>query len=489
MSDHFIPRAGRIVDLSTAMPWLMAIGIYALLIALGPRLLADPDTYSHIAVGRWILDHWAVPTGDPFSQTMRGAHWVAFEWLSEVSYAKAYALGGWAAVVALAAIAVAGAFWQLARFLLREWQPLPALIAVLTALVLTSPHILARPHVLALPLLVGWVAALIRAVDTGTLPPWRVIPLMALWVNLHGSFLFGLAMIGPIACEALCCAPQPERWRVTCQWMMFTAGALAATCLNPYGPEMILATLRTGSLGDALSTITEWRPQDFTRLDTFEITMLAGFGCALYGGVKLPPVRVLMLLGVLHLSLSQARHADLLALLAPLFVARPLGRQFGGLAAVPTTVVARSGPWPAVGTGLLFVVVTGLLAARDDIAPAANITPAGALQSFDIAKAGPILNDYDFGGYLDFAGIPAFIDGRGELYGRAYILRYYNALSLQDLPGFLRLLDEYRIGVTLLAPTTPAVALLDRLPDWQRVYADEVAVVHKRRVDAGAITR
>jgi hypothetical protein len=37
--------------------------------------------------------------------------------------------------------------------------------------------------------------------------------------------------------------------------------------------------------------------------------------------------------------------------------------------------------------------------------------------------------------------------------------------------GFPALLDEYRISATLLAPSTPAVALLDRLPEWQRVYA------------------
>jgi len=42
------------------------------------------------------------------------------------------------------------------------------------------------------------------------------------------------------------------------------------------------------------------------------------------------------------------------------------------------------------------------------------------------------------------------------------------------------LLDEYKIKTTLLAPSTPAVALLDRLPDWRRVYSDDVAVVHAR---------
>jgi len=482
MSEQIIRRTSYLVDSRAAMPWLVAAGVYLLLIVLGPRLLTDPDTYSHIALGRWILDHHAIPSAYPFSQTMRGEHWVAFEWLSQVAYATAYALGGWVAVAALAAAAAAAALGQLTRFLLREWQPVPTLIAVLAALVFTSPHLLARPHMLALPLMVVWVAALIRAVDTGRAPPWHMLPLMMLWANLHGSFAFGLAMIGPIACEALWCAPRSERRRMAQQWMLFGVVALAAACLNPYGPEMILVTFRIVALGDALTIITEWRPQDFSRPGAFEIIMLAGLGYALYRGVKLPPLRILMLFGVLHLSLSQSRHADLLGLLAPLFLARPLTEQFGALAASRIAADARFGAWPAAAAGLLLIAVTGFLAPRTYMVPAANITPARALKSFDISKAGPVLNDYGFGGYLDFVGIPPFINGNTELYGAAFTIRHDRALNLQNLPDFLRLLDEYRIGTTLLVPTTPAVALLDRLPDWQRVYSDGIAVVHTRRV-------
>ncbi|MGA9194950.1 MAG: hypothetical protein WB037_07650, partial [Pseudolabrys sp.] len=82
MSEQIIRRTGRMVDAQSAMPWVVAAGVYVLLIALAPRLLSDPDTYSHIALGRWILEHHAVPTTDPFSATLRGTHWVAFEWLS-----------------------------------------------------------------------------------------------------------------------------------------------------------------------------------------------------------------------------------------------------------------------------------------------------------------------------------------------------------------------------------------------------------------------
>ena len=103
------------------------------------------------------------------------------------------------------------------------------------------------------------------------------------------------------------------------------------------------------------------------------------------------------------------------------------------------------------------------------------------MASADLARAGPVLNDYSFGGYLIFAGIPTFIDGRGELFGGPFIVRYNRDMSLADLRDFLVLLDQYKFGATLLAPDTPAVALLDRLPDWQRVYSDDVAVVHKRR--------
>jgi hypothetical protein len=465
------------------MPWLVAAGVYGLLMLLGPRLLADPDTYSHIALGRWIFAHGGVPTVDPFSQTMRGEHWVAFEWLSQAIYAAALSLGGWTGVVAVAAAGAATAFGLLTRFLLREWQPVPVLIAVLAAFVLTSPHILARPHILAMPLMVTFVASLIRAVDERRAPPWQMIPLMTLWANLHGSFTFGLAMIGAVACDAWWNAPASQRLQVARPWLLFGLLALAAACINPYGPEMILVTFRTIALGQALQTITEWRPQNFSHLGAFEIIMLAGMGFALLRGVKLPVLRIVMLFGVLHLSLSQSRHADLLGLLAPLFLARPLAEQFAGIAARRTLALdARFANWAAAGTGLVLMIVTGFAASRHDMMPPADITPVNAIKSIDLAKSGPILNDYDFGGYMDFIGIAPFIDGRTELYGTDFTIRYDRALKLENLPDFLRLLDEYKIGTTILSPETPAVALLDRLPDWQRTYSDDIAVVHTRRV-------
>jgi hypothetical protein len=449
-----------------------------LLITLAPRLLGDPDTYSHIAMGRWIIAHAAVPHGDPLSLTMRGEHWVAFEWLSQIVYAIAFSLLGWTGVAAIAALAASSAFGLLTHFLLRYWQPTPVIIAVLAAFVLSSPHILARPHVLALPLLVIWVSALVRHTDERRAPPWHVLPLMILWSNLHGSFTFGIAIAAGIACDAIWNTPASERLRVVRQWVLFGMLAIAAACINPYGPEAIAVTARTIALGDVLTIVTEWRAQDFAHLNPFEVIMLGAFGFALYRGVKLPPVRILLLFGILHLSLSQSRHDELLGLLAPMLLARPLAEQFPAMAGEDG--IPRLHAWIPVTAVAALVMMTGIASTRT-IAPAANITPERALAAIDEAKKDRILNAYDFGGYLDFVNHPAFIDGRAELYGTKFIMRHDRALNLEDLPDFLAMLDEYNFDATLLPPSTPAVALLDRLPNWKRVYADNIAVVHVRR--------
>src|SRR5258708_1123483 len=226
--------------------------------------------------------------------------------------------------------------------------------------------------------------------------------------------------------------------------------------------------LKTLGLGPALGWISEWRPQDFGHVDTFELLLLAGI-FALSRGVTLPVVRALVVLGLIHFALAQVRNADLLAMLAPLYLAAPLARQFGAQAGDDAAGSARGVNLAALG---VMIVATGLALARD-VRPALQNTPEPALANAGLPQAPPLLTHYSLA--------RSFIAGRGELYGGEFIGRYNRDLSLADLGDFLKLLDQYKFGATLLAPDTPAVALLDRLPDWQRVYSDDVAVVHKRQ--------
>jgi len=296
----------------------------------------------------------------------------------------------------------------------------PIGIALVAALELVAPHMLARPHVLAMPLMVGWIASLIRSNDEKRPPDWRLLPLMTLWANLHGSFTFGLAMLAPLAMEAAYNCERSERVRVLRQWAVFALLALVAASVNPYGPAMVVGMFRTVGLGDALNLILEWRSQDFSHIEPYEVILLTAAGGALFYRVTMPPMRILMLLGLVHLSLAQVRHADLLGLLAPLLLARPLAQQFAAMAAKHSV---RTFSWLSPAPVLLALGLVLASNLRPGIAPASTITPENAVRAADLRNAGPILNEYAFGGYLEFMGVAPFIDGRGELYGARYLTR------------------------------------------------------------------
>lgn len=93
---------------------------------------------------------------------------------------------------------------------------------------------------------------------------------------------------------------------------------------------MILVTFRTVALGAALTTVAEWRSQDFTHL---EVIILGAFGFALYRGVTLPWLQIVMLFGVLHLALSQITTRRPSGNARTDISARPLAEQFKAIAA------------------------------------------------------------------------------------------------------------------------------------------------------------
>ena len=178
--------------------------------------------------------------------------------------------------------------------------------------------------------MVLWVGALIAAADRRGAPSFWLLPWMALWANLHGGFVFGLVLIAPVALDAVLNADVPLRKSLALRWAAFGIAALLAGCCTPYGWNSLLASQKILSLGAVLPLIREWQAADFTEIGALEVCLLLGFGLALWRGIKLPPMRIVLLLGLIHMALAQDRAAEILGLLAPLVLAVPLARQIGG---------------------------------------------------------------------------------------------------------------------------------------------------------------
>lgn len=466
------------------LPVWVGAAVYALFVLAGNRLLIDPDTLWQITVGQWIIDNSAVPTEDVYSFTMRGQPWISTQWLAQVMYAKAYSVAGWAGPVVLASTAIAATFALLARFVSRRLSESATLVCVAAALALTVPHLLARPHVLALPLLVAWAGALIAAADRREAPSFWLLPLMTLWANLHGGFVFGLLLIGGLALDALSTADASARKTLFLRWFAFGLAALAASCITPYGWNALLASQKILSLGSALQLIMEWKAADFSTVGPFEICLLLGIGLALHRGITLPPMRIVLLLGLLHMSLAQGRAAEILALIAPLLLAAPLARQIGG-------ADVSSSPASPMRGALLAGVAAALLAGTVAYAsvhrfePHTRGSPVAAVAELKKLHLTRVLNDYDFGGFLIANGVAPFIDGRTELYGEKFFVDHNAASGLMEPDNLFRLLAQYDIEATLMRTQSAASKLLDRVDGWQKIYSDDIATIHLRK--AGAV--
>jgi hypothetical protein len=465
-------------------PLWVGVAIYSLFLLAGNRLLIDPDTMWQVTVGQWILDHHAVPQTDVYSFTMRGQPWISTQWLAQVLYAKTFAVAGWAGPVVLASVAIAATFALLTKSLIRKLSDSTALVFIAAALALTVPHLLARPHVLAMPVMVMWVSGLIAAADRRDAPSFWLLPLMVLWVNLHGGFVFGLFLIGPIGLDAVVGANEKQRKSLVLRWALFAVLALGASCCTPYGWNALLASQKILELGSALPLISEWRPTQFGGLGAFEIFLLVGIGFALLRGIKLPPTRILLLLGLLHMAFAQGRSVEILALLAPLVLAAPLARQIGGNAAA-----VSSGTPPARGVlfaSIALAMVTGTVAygSAHRFEPHVHSAPVAAVAELKKFHFTRVFNDYDFGGYLISQGVAPFIDGRTELYGEKFFVDHNAASGLMEPDNLFRLLDQYKIEATLMRTQSAATKLLDHMDGWQKVYSDDIATIHVRKPGA-----
>jgi len=375
-------------------PWVAAIAMFAMTL-FAPVVLNDGDTFWHLAAGDWIITQRTVPHTDPFSYTFAGAPWVAHEWLSEVLMAASFRSAGWNGVVVLTALAAALAMFQLARHLGR-WLPAgPSLLLLLLATACIATKLQARPHILALPVLEAWVAGLFIARSKGCMPPWRLLPIMCLWANLHGSFVLGLLLVAPLALEAA--LAEPAAWRrVIARWGGFLLAATVAAVLTPHGWAGLLFPFQLMGMAE-LNQIVEWQPPDFNILQPLELVLVAGFYVALSRGARLPPVRLLILLGLLHMSLHHTRHQVLVGVIVPLLIAEPLGAALS-----PGLAASGFGRWRTGG----LAVMAGLAALRLLLpivrvdGPAAPVTALAHVPPALAAEA--VLNDYNFGGYLIF---------------------------------------------------------------------------------------
>jgi hypothetical protein len=299
---------------------------------------------------------------------------------------------------------------------------------------------------------------------------------MVPWANLHGGYVLGLALIGPFALEAVTGSPG-RRLAAGRDWAMFGAVSLVAGLLTPFGVSGLVYPFKILTMS-SLPGITEWRAADFSRPGPLEVSLLAGLFVMLQRGVRMPPIRLGLLLLLLHMALQHSRHQIVLAVLGALLLAEPLGAALAGRAAHQAE--GRSARGWALGCAIAVALLAGVRLAVPIVRVDGPTAPISALRHVPAALAAqPVFNDYGFGGYLISRGVRTFIDGRSDMFGDDFTQAYFKA-ERPDPAALDRLLKRWNVAWTLLAAGDPLVGVMDAKPGWRRLYADRYAVVHMR---------
>jgi hypothetical protein len=448
----------------------------------------DTDTWWHLRMGQVVWTTHTIPTTDIFSYTTRHHAWVPHEWLAQLSLYLFYRAGGYQGmmlwlVILAAAVLVSG--YLLCT--LYSGNAKTAFIGALTLWIFATAGLSIRPQ------LPGYLLMLVELIllELGRTrsPRWffALPPLFALWVNIHGSFSFGIIILAVV----LGCSFIPGRWGLIVArplnarsrkiFAVCAALSVAALALNPDGVRQIFYSIDLlVNQPVSLRFVSEWAP----------LTIASERGLALFA--------TLLLIGLLVcIRQSYIRVDEVLLVLLATFAALQHSRLVFVFGVVVAPIVARliaplwegydpqhDVPWlNAVMIGCSALILwAGFPSAATLGRTVQESNPSQAVNYIRASHlSGPMLNAYDFGGYLIWAlpERPVFIDGRADVYEwtgvMAEMARWAN---LQEDPNLL--LDKYHIGFCILETGSTPARVVAALPNWKQVYADRVAVIFVR---------
>ncbi len=451
------------------VPLLIGVILIPGMLGSSTTIFNDGDVSWHIATGQWILDHGAIPHSDPFSFTWGGQPWVPFEWLAEVILAGSYRLAGYSGVAALATAAMmtlhAIIYFNATRFI-RPWAATGGLIAMDAVLI---PMMLARPHLLAWALIAFWIWLMLRAREQDRAPSLAAALLMVIWTNLHGSFVLGLVIAGAFALEALLVSN--DRRRAVRQWLPFGIACVIAAFVNANGFEGVTHPLLVAKLSH-LPLIDEWKPSNPTVTPFFFAVLAGSLVLTWVKRPRLHAVRWLLLGAFLALALYQMRHQAVLAIVAAMLL--PEG--FAQARRVPD----ERRPVVALTAGAIAVLVA-IRAVLPVTLPYNEANPWKLIAAVPKPlRDQPVLNGYVMGGPLILAGIRPYVDGRSDMYGDQLIVDY-KRIAEGDQPTVEATVRRWNIRWAILPPRyKKLVALLDRSPEWRRIYMDKIGSIYVR---------
>lgn len=480
----------------------LALAIVFLALAVFQPLI-DPDYFWHLATGEYLVQH-GLPRADIFSYTHADTAWVLHEWLFEILLYGAHTLlGGEPGIRLLLALMASGTLAVMYGTACRvTGKPHAALLLALSCFILVLIGVSPRPQLVTLLLLAIYLRIMIGFKYFGETRLLPALPLLMLpWVNSHGGYVIGLAVLFFfLLCETVVHLFAEERDHAQKKRLrrlgLFTCATLLASLANPWLIEHWAYPFEVMAMEASRTYITEWRSPNFHGLaNRLYLVMVMGFFVfTAYRRDKPDLTEVAMPLAFMFMGFVSIRHVPLAAIAGCVFMAVALSREpFDQI--IPARWRARLAAGyerrfrqgkKQIGDAefvinwlLLGILVASVIAFHPVIknlneAKQRKLVPVAAVD-FILEQEinGRMFNTYHYGGYLIYRLFPAqkvFIDGRADMYGDDFVKEYIEIST--GTPGWKTLFERHSIDYLLVQRSQAIRQLLLEGGDFRLVFDD-----------------
>lgn len=494
--------------------WL-AVPVFGVAIRVTFEPIRPHDYWWTLTMGRVVAEGGVIPAANLFVYSFdQGAPFVDQPWLAQTVLYTLYEWGSHSATYVFRDLVAVGTFGLLVGVAYRRAGSAEAAGAVAMAVgSVVGVFFSVRTQLFALPCFVGLVAVLLGVAEDDLPDRWLyiLVPLTALWANLHGSFLLGPVLLGGVGASVIgeawlrgeepVCSEQLKRWGLP------LGAVVVAGAVTPWGAEVYLYVVRLSLFSSVPATVSEWQPPDpTTAFGAYAIAVVLASWVVLAlrrGAVRLHEVFLLGATGCLGMGAKRSlfwwgaaavillpRHVDaLLPDSEPSETSALQGVVHGGV---------------GVGLAVLFVALqpgSPLFDAGVDLkGGGARRTPPGegvlgylnATRILDAyaqrPSSGRIFHDQAIGGLVEFrlggsgdeTEAVAFVDQRMGLMPERVWDEYQTVASASE--GWRSVLAEYDVDTLMLRPErqAPLVQAVESSPDWRLVGLDEGHLWYER---------
>jgi len=441
------------------------------------------DLGRHFLLGEIILKTFNVPKTNLFSYTYPDFPFINLHWLSEVLFYLVFKASGFSGLLIFSTLMVVAAF---AIIYFKAYKSNNLLLITISSTIYLNvlfERTDIRPEIFSFLFLSVFISILYKNREKFSKLIFLLPFLELLWVNIHIYFIIGIAVVGIFLIEQLL-IKRSLRESSFLSLLAVLLLSLIATLFNPNG---ILGAIYPLVFSNNYGYTIEENQNIFFLWDYSQKTTIAYFGvCASF-----------LFLSFL-INIKKARFVDFILSVFFTFLAASAIRNFplfvlGTFIAFVynfSTVFPRiSLKTQAIGISILIAVIgfqmLQITKANDFGFGVEQGAKKGADFYLENKLKGPIFNNFDVGGYLDYRFYPkerVFIDNRPGEYPTSFFQNTYIPMQ-QDQKVFSEVDKKYKFNIiffSYLDQTPWAIVFLKNVVDdknWKMIYLDDYSVI------------